>query len=286
MEYRVEWVAGEILRLDGVIRRDWVLKRLKEWLAGRGDVDLAVVFGSVAREGLSLRDVDLGVKLSSREAGLLDIGGVISGIAGVLGVSEDRVDVVDIDQAPIHLLWRMLKEGILVKGDGAALEGLRRRVEAYPDLLAEAKRWINLDPDPKVDKMVLESRVAEVRRNVDYVKREVLTRKPGDLRYGEVLALERALHRIAEAMLDVCRHLVAVHSLGLAESYGEYPEKLVQAGKMPGNLAEKLSKLAGLRNILVHRYLEAKTELIYAAAEEVAEELAGQFIEWVKGMDP
>ncbi|MEM2123100.1 MAG: HepT-like ribonuclease domain-containing protein [Candidatus Bathyarchaeia archaeon] len=246
-----------------------------------------MVFGSVARDGLSLRDVDLGVKLSDgRGADLLNIGGVVCEVAGILGVSEDRVDVVDIDRAPIHLLWRILKEGIVVKGSEAAVEELEKRVEPYPDLLAETKHWMNVDPDPKVDKIILESRVAEVRRNVDYVKGEVLTRKPGDLRYGEVLALERALHRIAEAMLDMCRHLAAVYSLGLVESYGEYPEKLAYAGKMPGDLAEKLGKLAGLMDILVHGYLEMKTELIYEAAEEVAGELAGQFIKWVGEMDP
>lgn len=52
-----------------------------------------------------------------------------------------------------------------------------------------------------------------------------------------MLALERALHRIAEAMLDICRHLVAVHSLGIVESYGEYSRRLAQAGKMPRGLA-------------------------------------------------
>jgi uncharacterized protein YutE (UPF0331/DUF86 family) len=44
---------------------------------------------------------------------------------------------------------------------------------------------------------------------------------------------------------------VSVYSLGFVESYGEYPERLVNADKMPKGLARKVEKLAGLRNILL-----------------------------------
>jgi len=51
---------------------------------------------------------------------------------------------------------------------------------------------------------------------------------------------------------------------------------------MPRDLAEDLAKHAGLRNILVHRYLEIKREILY----ETVEEIAGKFIEWLKTVDP
>ena len=262
-----------------------VVERLKRLFPRCSHVKLALLFGSVAREGRSFHDVDVAVKFS-RPASLMDFGEVAAMIARELGVSEDRVDVVDLDRASLPLLWRILREGVVIKGEGRELEELYRRAEAYPDAKVEIEAWANLDPDPKVDKAILESRVAEVRRNAAFLREEILDRKPGELSYKDVLALERAVYRIAEAMLDICRHLVAVYSLGLVESYGEYPARLAEAGKMPRSLAEELAKLAGLRNILVHRYLQVDLALLHEAAKEVVERLTPRFIDWVRQLDP
>jgi uncharacterized protein YutE (UPF0331/DUF86 family) len=51
---------------------------------------------------------------------------------------------------------------------------------------------------------------------------------------------------------------------------------------MPKDLAEDVSRLAGLRNILVHRYLEIKIDLLYSAAYEIVEGIAGRFIQRVE----
>jgi len=272
--------------MDKTLERNRVLQNLREQFAICDDVKLAMVFGSVAKRGESLHDVDIAVKLADRGKTLLTLGGLVYRVAKTLGVSEERTDIIDIDHAPIHLLWRILKEGIVIKHDEEALKQLYGKVRDYPDVVLEAKKWINLDPEPKVDKMVVEARTAEVRRNAEFLRGEILNKRPEELSYKDTLALERAVHRIAEAMLDICRHLVAVYSLGLVESYDEYPEKLVSSGKMPEDLAEKLGRLAGLRNIIVHRYLEVKLELLYEASKEIAEEVVKQFIGWIKEIDP
>ncbi len=263
-----------------------VIQNLREHLRSNEDVTLAILFGSVAGKGVSCHDVDIAVKLAEQKRGLLALGELVYGMAKALGVGEERIDIVDVDQAPVHLLWRILRGGIVVKADEEVLRQLHEKAKDYPDLVLEARRWINLDPEPEVDKMMVEVRVAEVKRNAEFLRGEILSKRPERLNYGDVLALERAIHRIAEAMLDVCRHLVAVHSLGLAESYGEYPQKLASAGRMPKDLAAKLSRLAGLRNIIVHRYSELKLELLYEASEEVIGEITKQFMEWLRGIDP
>jgi uncharacterized protein YutE (UPF0331/DUF86 family) len=122
--------------------------------------------------------------------------------------------------------------------------------------------------DPKLDKIVIISRIGEIRRNTEFIKSEILSKKIEDLNYKDILALERAMHKIIEAMLDICRHLVSVYSLGLAESYDEYPQKLAEANKMPKDLAEYITRLAGLRNILVNQYLEINNEIFYQTAKE------------------
>jgi uncharacterized protein YutE (UPF0331/DUF86 family) len=47
-------------------------------------------------------------------------------------------------------------------------------------------------------------------------------------------------------------------------------------------LAKNLTKLAGLRNILVHRYLEIEKEILYQTAKEMIEKIVNEFIEWMR----
>ncbi|RLF03838.1 MAG: hypothetical protein DRK00_08030 [Thermoprotei archaeon] len=44
--------------------------------------------------------------------------------------------------------------------------------------------------------------------------------------------------------------------------------------------------MAGLRNILVHRYLQVDLALLHEAAKEVVERLTPRFIDWVRQLDP
>ena len=134
--------------------------------------------------------------------------------------------------------------------------------------------------------MIITSRVEEIRRDAAFIKNEILSRKAEELSYKDALALERAMHEIAESMLDVCRHLVSAYSLGFVESYGEYPQRLAEANKIPRGLAKDVAKLAGLRNVLVHRYLEVKREIFHQAAKETVGRIVGDFIEWMKTVDP
>lgn len=266
------------------VNKESVVRKLNGLFNELDDVEIAILFGSIARGCERPHDADIAVKFSSRKS-LLDIAGLASLIARELGVNEDFIDIVDLSEAKPLLLIKILGEGIVLKGDSRKLEELYEEASKGIDQLIEVRRWANLDPAPEVDKAVLASRVEEVRRNAEFIKREILTKSVDELEYRDVLALERAIHRIAEAMLDICRHLVTVYSLGIVESYGEYPRRLAQAGKIPRELAEELTRIAGLRNILVHRYLEINLNKLYDAAREIALKIAPNFIQWVKTID-
>jgi len=267
----------------GVLDRGSVVSRLAELFRGIESVEVAILFGSMARGEVAARDVDIAVKFS-RRAGLLDLGFIVSRVAEALGVSEDRIDLVDLDYASPILTFRVLSEGIVVKGSVEALRELAGKASLYPDAMVEVRRWSSLDPDPRLDKTVIMSRVGEIRRNAGFLKERIVGKKPSELDYMEILALERAVHRIVEAMLDVCRHLVAVYSLGLVENYSGYARRLAQAGIMPWELAEEVSKLAGLRNILVHRYVEVDIEKLHEVARYIVERISRDFIEWVQSL--
>jgi uncharacterized protein YutE (UPF0331/DUF86 family)/predicted nucleotidyltransferase len=256
---------------------NYVLPRLKKLFEKLENVEIAILFGSIARDKISVHDIDIALKLKKED--LLETGGIITQIARTLSINEDNVDVTILDQISPIMLSRILKEGIIVKAEPRAYELLLRKERQIPDALIEFRQWAAIDP--KLDKAVIISRVEEIRKNTAFIKDEILTKNIEELDYRDTLALERAIHRIIESMLDICRHLVSVYSLGFVESYGEYPRKLAEANKMAGDLAEDIAKLAGLRNILIHRYIEIKKELLYQAARDITEKIVNEFIKWI-----
>ena len=78
---------------------------------------------------------------------------------------------------------------------------------------------------------------------------------------------------------------MAVYSLGIVESYREYLKILARAGKIPIELADELTRIACLRKILVHMYLEININKLYEASREIAVKIVPKFIEWIKSID-
>ncbi|MEM4489523.1 MAG: HepT-like ribonuclease domain-containing protein [Desulfurococcaceae archaeon] len=268
-----------------LIRLENALKTLKDFFSKRDDIKLAVLFGSVVKEGSSTHDIDIAVEFVDHDVGLLELGELTSSIAGLLNLNEEMVNIVDIKKANPFLLYNILKNFVVIKGVQEDIKRLRDSADTYHDAFLEVRNWVTLDPEPRIDKTVLYSRVEEVRRNVNFLREEILAKEPESLTYKDILSLERAVHRIIEAIMDLCRHLVSVYSLGLVESYGEYPKKLADAGKMPSRLAVELSKLAGLRNILVHRYLEIDVRKLHETSKRLCGEIYQHFMEWIKELD-
>jgi uncharacterized protein YutE (UPF0331/DUF86 family) len=143
------------------------------------------------------------------------------------------------------MLSKILKEGIIIKAQPKIIEQLSQKAERAPDALIELKHWTTFDS--KLNKTVIISRIEEIIKNAQFIRNEILPKKIEDLNYKDMLALERAMHRIIEAMLDICRHLVSAYSLGFVESYGEYPQRLAKANKMPKKLSKKHNKAGRLK---------------------------------------
>jgi uncharacterized protein YutE (UPF0331/DUF86 family)/predicted nucleotidyltransferase len=259
---------------------DYVLPKLKELFERFKSVETAILFGSIVKNKFSVHDIDIALKLNKED--LLETGYIISQIAKTLHINEDYIDIVLLNQANPIMLSKILKEGIIIKAQPKIIEQLSQKAERAPDALIELKHWTTFDS--KLNKTVIISRIEEIIKNAQFIRNEILPKKIEDLNYKDMLALERAMHRIIEAMLDICRHLVSAYSLGFVESYGEYPQRLAKANKMPKNLAKNITKLVGLRNILVHRYLEIDKEILYQAAKETIVKIVNEFIEWAKNI--
>ena len=64
------------------------------------------------------------------------------------------------------------------------------------------------------------------------------------------------LQTAIQCVIDIGSHLISGLNLGRVERYSDIPEVLADAGIISATLSQKLKKMIGLRNILVHEYLE------------------------------
>lgn len=67
---------------------------------------------------------------------------------------------------------------------------------------------------------------------------------------------ERCLQLLAECALDLANHLIADRGWQTPTTYREAFQILAGHGVVPRDLTERMEGWAGLRNILVHLYLE------------------------------
>lgn len=91
------------------------------------------------------------------------------------------------------------------------------------------------------------------------------------------LAVERILCLVVELAFS-CNGHVAVGLLGRApDTYRESFELAADAGLIDADLAQALRPSAGLRNVLVHAYLDIDRDIV-AAAVPVMIELYGEYV--------
>ena len=68
--------------------------------------------------------------------------------------------------------------------------------------------------------------------------------------------VERYLRLAIQVALDISDHIVAGDRLGAVEEHRDAIPLPGQSGYLPAELAQRLIPMAGLRDILVHDYLE------------------------------
>lgn len=82
---------------------------------------------------------------------------------------------------------------------------------------------------------------------------------------------ERHLQLAIQSAIDVAIHVVAEDSPRTPESYGESFSMLASSGVIDQELADRLRLAAGLRNILVHAYLEVDPGRLWQAIESAGD---------------
>lgn len=83
---------------------------------------------------------------------------------------------------------------------------------------------------------------------------------------------EHTVQLAIQACLDLSSHIVADERLGEPETYAELFTLLASRGFIPAELAARLRRMAGFRNLLVHNYTRVKPEIVASVVtDEVAD---------------
>lgn len=80
--------------------------------------------------------------------------------------------------------------------------------------------------------------------------------------------VERNLHILLEAILDLAAFIASRRGLVRAATYKGLMEALVENNIIPREMAGLARSVAGMRNILVHGYAEIRHDIIYDTIRE------------------
>lgn len=95
-------------------------------------------------------------------------------------------------------------------------------------------------------------------KTVEDFKTDKITR-----RYGE-----RTLQLTIEACLDIAQHIISYEGFREPLNNKDCFQVLYEERIIPGELVERLKKMAQFRNIVVHDYLKINPEIVYAIVQK------------------
>jgi uncharacterized protein YutE (UPF0331/DUF86 family) len=120
-----------------------------------------------------------------------------------------------------------------------------------------------------LDASVLAERVAAVERHLRRVAQRLPERAVDlvaatDASDAVVLHLWLSVQLVIDLAMSLCVRL----GLGVPDSYREAFERLSRAGRLDAQLAERLARAAGFRNLVAHAYEGLDMQRVHAFAKE------------------
>ena len=256
------------------------IESLKEYFIKRKEVLMAFVFGSYA-EGRQMAESDFDVAVyftpKNGEGPESDIyyeneSDVYSDISGII---HKDIDLVCLNYAPASLVSRVIKTGIpLVIKDG------RLHLETYLRASAETEDFLEFSEDFYRIYKKARSLTAEQKERL-LVRLQFLDSEIKDAASCQMVTfddyqkdkmkrrgIERWVENIINATIDIAKITLASEKKLMPRTY---EEALFNFGFLAGlseTEARRMSKLANLRNILAHEYLE----ILYGRLEKFIQE--------------
>jgi uncharacterized protein YutE (UPF0331/DUF86 family) len=83
------------------------------------------------------------------------------------------------------------------------------------------------------------------------------------------------LQRAVQAMIDLAAHVVAREGLGVPDDLAASFELLKRAGTIDAELADRMRRMTGFRNVAVHEYRKLDPAVVAAILRERLGDLRG-----------
>jgi uncharacterized protein YutE (UPF0331/DUF86 family) len=120
------------------------------------------------------------------------------------------------------------------------------------------------------DEEVVRRRLQHLVRVVDTLERDLpepLEDLAQDPDAPELAAAQYRLIVAAQTVADTAAYIVVADGYGAPDNYAAAVRTLGAKGILPADLAERLARATGLRNVLAHFYLDISLEEVLAAIE-------------------
>ncbi len=115
-----------------------------------------------------------------------------------------------------------------------------------------------------VDFEIIRTRLQGLRSLLPVLKSlQSLSRKDFVSSREKQLAAEHALQLAIQHLLDISSHILASRGVRELADYRDILLKMGKEGILPEDFVEKISGMAGFRNLLVHDYAEVEPERVY-----------------------
>ena len=117
-----------------------------------------------------------------------------------------------------------------------------------------------------VDQNVIQLRIEKIRQSAARLRAFTASDEQTFCSDPDACALaERHLQIAIQAAIDIGHHVVTDMDLGLPQDYRDVFRILAQHQIISSHLGERLELMTGMRNVLVHDYLQVDSHRIYAA---------------------
>ena len=133
-----------------------------------------------------------------------------------------------------------------------------------------------------VDSNVILKRIGKIRKCVATLESIRRTHSRKQFLAQELIrdAAERNIQVAIQAVMDICSHAVADMRLEVPDEEKQAFQILAAHKWISPALAKTLTSMAGMRNVLVHEYLEVDHDRLYS----VIEENLGDFEKFIKAV--
>ena len=121
-----------------------------------------------------------------------------------------------------------------------------------------------------VDVNIVHARIERIRKCVSKLKKIARTQTKAEFLQDSdsIDVAEHNIQMAIQCVLDISNHLLADLKVGVPDDHQKIFSMLATQKILPGDLSDRLSQMAGLRNVLVHEYLDVDLEILYTAMTE------------------